>query len=71
MGQVKFYPYKRAGGGGRKSLSHDEGGGGGEGTNSFEVVLTRELSVLAILMRLKVSEPRFSHSVALKQRKHK
>ena len=33
--QVKFYPYKRGGGG-----SHAEGGGG---TNSFKVVLTQEL----------------------------
>ena len=43
---MKFYPYER-GGGGRKSFSHAEGGGG---TQSFEVVLTRELEVLAILI---------------------
>ena len=41
--QVKFYPYKK---GGRQNLSHAEG----VGTKSFEVVLTRELEVLAILM---------------------
>ena len=35
-------------GGGRKSFSHAKGGGGG--INSFEVVLTRELEVLAIAM---------------------
>ena len=46
--QVKFYPYKKKGGGGRTSFSHAEGG---RGRNSFEVVLTRELEVLAILMR--------------------
>ena len=35
-----------------KSFSHAEGrGGGGEGTNSFEVVLTWELEVLAIVKR--------------------
>ena len=43
-GQVKFYPYKK--GGGRKSCSHAERGG----TQTFEVVLTQELEVLAILM---------------------
>ena len=42
---MKFYPYDK--GGGRKSLSHAEGGGG---TKAFEVVLTRELEVLEILM---------------------
>ena len=40
---MKFYPYKRGGGG---SLSHAEGGG----TTSFEVVLTQELEVLAIVI---------------------
>ena len=35
------------GGGGRKSVSYAEGGGG---HNKFEVVLTRELENLAILM---------------------
>ena len=39
-GQVKFYPYKK------KSFSH---AGGGGGTESFGVVLTRELDVLTIL----------------------
>ena len=34
--------------GGGKSFSHGEGGGGG--TKSFEVVLTQELEVLAIVM---------------------
>ena len=33
--------------GGRKGFSHAEGGGGGN--KRFEVVLTRELEVLAIL----------------------
>ena len=43
-GQVMFYPYRRKGGG--KGLTHAEGVGG---TQRFEVVLTRELEVLAIL----------------------
>ena len=39
MGHVKFYPYKKGGGGGyRHSFSHAEGGGG---TKSFVVVFTR------------------------------
>ena len=38
---MKFYPYKK-----KKSVSH---AGGGGGTESFGVVLTRELEVLAIL----------------------
>ena len=46
-GQVKFYPCKEGGGGLWKSLSHAERG---RGTTSFEVVLTRELEVLAIVM---------------------
>ena len=42
---MKFYPYiKKVGG---KGFSHAEGGGGG--TQSFEVVLTRVLTDLAIL----------------------
>ena len=44
---MKFYPYKN---GGTNSFSHAEGGGGG--TQSFEVVLTQELEVLAILMEV-------------------
>ena len=44
-GQVKFYPYKR--GGAEKRYSR---AGGGWGTTSFEVVLTWELEVLAIVM---------------------
>ena len=47
-GHVKFYPYKKGGGDG-KSFSHAKGGGGG-GITSFEVVLTRELEVLARVM---------------------
>ena len=43
-GQVKFYPYKK---GGTNCFSYAEGVGG---TNSFEVVLTQELEVLAILI---------------------
>ena len=46
-GHVKFYPPRKGGRGG-KSFSHPEGGGGG--TKGFEVVLTRELDVLAIVM---------------------
>ena len=46
---MKFNPYKNGRGGGRKKFSHAEGGGGGEHT-SFEVVLTQELEVLAILI---------------------
>ena len=42
---MKFYPYKKRGEG-TTSLSHVEGWGG---TNSFELVLTPELEVLAIL----------------------
>ena len=41
---MKFYPYKKRGGG--RSFSHAEGGGG---TNSFGVVIMRKLEVLAIL----------------------
>ena len=41
---MKFYPYKK---GARKSFSHAEGEGG---TTSFEVIITRELEVLAIVM---------------------
>ena len=41
---VKFYPYKKGGGG--IVFSHSEG----RSTTSFEVVLTRELEVLAIVM---------------------
>ena len=40
---MKFYPYEKGGGG---SFSHAEGGG----IKSFEVVLTRELEVLAIVL---------------------
>ena len=40
---MKFYSYKKGGG---KVLAMIKGGGG---ANSFEVVLTRELEVLAIL----------------------
>ena len=49
VGQVRFYPYKKIkeGGGCRKSSSHAEGGGGKQ---SFEVVLTWELQVLAVLI---------------------
>ena len=43
---MKFYPYKKAGGGGgRKSFSHAEGGA----QTGFGVVFTRSLEVLAIL----------------------
>ena len=45
-GQVKLYPYEK-GGGDRNSFSHVEGGGA---QKVFEVVLTREIQVLAILM---------------------
>ena len=79
-GQVKFYPYRKEGGGGEMLK--------GWGTKSFEVVLTQELEVLAIVMGggrkkfppskgggrkkfypvlrgvQKVSDPRFSHFVA-------
>ena len=41
---MKFYPYKKGDG---KSFSHAEGGGG---TKSFEVFLSWELEVLAIVM---------------------
>ena len=41
-----FTPMKRGGG---KSFSRAEGGGGG-GTKRFEVVLTRELEVLTIVI---------------------
>ena len=44
---MKFYPYKKGGGGGT-SFSRAEGGRGG--TQSFGVVLTWELEVLAIVM---------------------
>ena len=40
---MKFYPYKKRGGGGRKRFSHAEEGGGG--TYSFEVVLPQEFDV--------------------------
>ena len=42
-GNVKFYPYEKGGGADGKTLSH------AEGTKRFEVVLTWELEVLAIL----------------------
>ena len=45
-GQVKFYPCNKGGGAG-KSFSHAEGGGG---TTSFEVILPKELEVLAIVI---------------------
>ena len=41
---MKFYTYKKRGGG--KRFSHAEGGA----QKGFEVVLTRELEVLAIVM---------------------
>ena len=44
---MKLYPYER-GGGGMWSFSHAEGGGGR--TQSFGVVFTCKLKVLAILM---------------------
>ena len=49
---VRFYPYKKGGGCKMgKGFGHAEGGrgggGGGGGQNSFEVVLTRKLEVLA------------------------
>ena len=43
---MKFYPYKR-GGERKKGLAVLKGGGG---TTSFEVVLTWEFEVLAIVM---------------------
>ena len=45
-----FCPYKKEAGGGRKSVSHPEVGGGGGDTKRFELVLTLELEVLAIVM---------------------
>ena len=45
QGQVRFYPYKKRGGG-RKSFRHAELGA----QQSFEVVLTQEFEVLAILI---------------------
>ena len=42
---MKFYPYEKGGGGANKVLTMPKGG-----TKSFEVVLPRELEVLAILM---------------------
>ena len=42
---MKFYPYKKRGGG--ESFSHAEGGGV---TKSFGVVLMQELNVFAIVM---------------------
>ena len=47
-GHAKFYPYEK-GGGAKTVLAMLKGGGGG-GTTSFEVVLTRELEVLTIVM---------------------
>ena len=44
--QVKFNPYKMGGGVVRKCYRYAEGGD----TKSFQIVLTRELKVLAILM---------------------
>ena len=46
-GQVKFYPYKRGGGGSLKKVLAMLNGGD---TKRFEVVLTWELEVLAIVM---------------------
>ena len=40
---MKFYPYKKGGGGEKVGMLKG-------GTQSFEVVLTRELEVLAIVM---------------------
>ena len=50
-GSSEVLPLGKGGGGG-KSLSHAEGGGDTKrgGTKSFEVVLIRELEVLAIVM---------------------
>ena len=45
---MKFYPYKKGGGGDGKSLALLKGGGG---TTGFEVVLISELEFLAIVMR--------------------
>ena len=47
-GANKVLPLQK-GGRGTTSFSHAEGGGGGD-TTSFEVVLTRELEVLAVLI---------------------
>ena len=52
---MNFFPYKGGGGGGRKGFSHGEVGD----TKSVEVVLTRELKVLAILMGKAKSFHRF------------
>ena len=45
-GQVKFYPYKKRGGGAGTVLAILKGGGG---TRSFGVVLTRVLEILTIM----------------------
>ena len=42
---MKFYPYKKKGGGAEKVLVMPKGG-----TQSFEVVLTQVLEILAIVM---------------------
>ena len=55
-GQVKFYPYEK-GGGGTKNVS------GGEGAQSFEVVFTWELEVLAILKGDRKNFPLFKRGV--------
>ena len=67
---MKFYPYKKWGGGGRaeRVLAMLKGGD----TKSFAVVLTWELEILAILIGglkkfysvLSGLDPRFSHFVA-------
>ena len=45
-GQVKFYPYKKRGGGAERGLAMLKAGA----TKSFEVVLTQELKVVAIVI---------------------
>ena len=45
---MKFYPYEKGGGGAEQVLAMLKGGWGG--TTSFEVVLTQEFEVLAIVM---------------------
>ena len=52
---MKFYPYEKGGGEVQVMLK------GGGGTNSFEVVLTRELEVLAILIGGGGTFPPFKH----------
>ena len=58
-GACEVLPLRKRGVGGGGKVSAMLKGGGGRGTKSFEVVLTRELEVLAIVMEAQIASIQF------------